>query len=154
MLLRERSSSVPALASELPMSRQAVAKHVATLDDAGGLEPVPGPGRELRFALRDQGLGPAAAWVSQAQAAWDGKAGPPQGLRGRLSWPGPTATGAAPTAHRLRAQVNDLEGGGSPRVGHVNPPRGRESAHPVQGACPHTRRAPRAAGGELHPRQP
>jgi predicted transcriptional regulator len=34
-LLRERSTSVPALAAELPISRQAVAKHIATLDEAG-----------------------------------------------------------------------------------------------------------------------
>src|SRR5215210_1143996 len=34
-LLREESTTVPALTSALPISRQAVAKHLAILDDAG-----------------------------------------------------------------------------------------------------------------------
>lgn len=72
-LLRERSTSVPALASELPISRQAVAKHVAALDDAGLLEREPGAGREVRYRLRAGALSAASSWLSEAEAAWDGR---------------------------------------------------------------------------------
>ena len=41
-LLREGSTSVPALTASLPMTRQAVAKHLAALDEAGLVERVPG----------------------------------------------------------------------------------------------------------------
>ena len=50
-LLRDGTTSVPALTAELPITRQAVAKHLATLDEAGMIERVPGPGREVRYQL-------------------------------------------------------------------------------------------------------
>ena len=50
-LLRDGTTSVPALTTELPISRQAVAKHLATLDGAGLVERVPGGGREVRYRL-------------------------------------------------------------------------------------------------------
>ncbi len=53
------------------MTRQAVAKHLSTLDHAGLLERAPGPGREVTFRLRSGALGPAAAWMRTAQALWD-----------------------------------------------------------------------------------
>ena len=52
-MLRDGVTSVPALTSELPISRQAVAKHLATLDEAGMVERVPGGGREVRYRLAD-----------------------------------------------------------------------------------------------------
>ncbi len=52
-IMRDGTSSVPALTSELPISRQAVAKHLATLDEAGMVERVPGAGREVRYRLAD-----------------------------------------------------------------------------------------------------
>lgn len=52
-LLRDGETSVPALTSELPISRQAVAKHLATLDEAGMVERIPGAGREVRYRLAD-----------------------------------------------------------------------------------------------------
>jgi predicted ArsR family transcriptional regulator len=72
-LLRERSTSVPALAAELPISRQAVAKHIATLDEAGLLEREPGSGREVHYRLRAGALSSASAWLREAEAAWDGR---------------------------------------------------------------------------------
>jgi ArsR family transcriptional regulator, cadmium/lead-responsive transcriptional repressor len=74
-LLRERSTSVPALSSALPISRQAVAKHLATLDHAGLLERMPTPGREVRYRLREGALAEATAWLQEAQAAWDERLG-------------------------------------------------------------------------------
>jgi predicted ArsR family transcriptional regulator len=70
-LLRDRSTSVPALSAALPITRQAVAKHLATLDDAGLIERAPSSGREVHYRLRQGALAQAAAWLGQAEAAWD-----------------------------------------------------------------------------------
>ncbi len=70
-LLSEGSTSVPALSAGLPISRQAVAKHVAALEEAGLLERLPGQGREVHYALRGEALAPAAAWLQDAEASWD-----------------------------------------------------------------------------------
>jgi DNA-binding transcriptional ArsR family regulator len=52
-LERDGTTSVPALTAELPITRQAVAKHLATLDEAGLVERVPGYGREVRYRLAE-----------------------------------------------------------------------------------------------------
>jgi DNA-binding transcriptional ArsR family regulator len=69
--LREGSTSVPALTSALPITRQAIAKHLATLDAAGLVERAPGTGREVRYRLRPGALGPAASWLRETETAWD-----------------------------------------------------------------------------------
>lgn len=69
-LLRDGSTSVPSLSAELPISRQAVAKHLTTLDQAGLVERVSGSGREVRYQLRASALAPAATWLESAQSAW------------------------------------------------------------------------------------
>ncbi len=71
VLLREGSTSVPELSGDLPISRQAVAKHLAALEEAGLLERLPLAGREVRYGLRGDALGPAATWLRDAQASWD-----------------------------------------------------------------------------------
>ena len=70
-MLREGETSVPVLTGRLPISRQAVAKHLAALDDAGLLQRAAGRGREVRWSLRPGALAPAASWVHEAEAAWD-----------------------------------------------------------------------------------
>jgi DNA-binding transcriptional ArsR family regulator len=70
-LLRDGTTTVPALAAGLPISRQAVAKHLATLDHAGLVERAPASGREVPYRLRPGALAPAAEWLREAQAAWD-----------------------------------------------------------------------------------
>ena len=70
-LLRDGTTSVPALTAALPISRQAIAKHLATLGEAGLVERAPAPGREVAYRLRDGGLDPAAAWMRATEAAWD-----------------------------------------------------------------------------------
>ena len=70
-LLRDGTTSVPALSAVLPITRQAVAKHLSTLDQAGLVERAPASGREVRYRLRAGALTSAAAWLSQAEAAWD-----------------------------------------------------------------------------------
>lgn len=72
-LIRDGSTSVPALSAELPITRQAVAKHLATLEDAGLLERLPAAGREVRYGLRGEALAPASAWLSEAESAWDAR---------------------------------------------------------------------------------
>jgi DNA-binding transcriptional ArsR family regulator len=69
-LLRDGATSVPVLTSELPISRQAIAKHLAVLDDAGLIERQPGSGREVRYQLRAGALAPAAAWMQEVDSAW------------------------------------------------------------------------------------
>jgi DNA-binding transcriptional ArsR family regulator len=74
-LLREGSATVPALTAELPITRQAVAKHLAALGEAGLVERAAGPGREVRYQLRGAALDPAASWLAEAQTAWDARLG-------------------------------------------------------------------------------
>jgi DNA-binding transcriptional ArsR family regulator len=70
-LLRDGTTSVPRLTAELPITRQAVAKHLATLDHAGLVERTPASGREVRYRLRDGALEPAGVWLARTEAAWD-----------------------------------------------------------------------------------
>jgi DNA-binding transcriptional ArsR family regulator len=72
-LLRERTTSVPALTGSLPMSRQAVAKHLSALGDAGLVERAPADGREVHYRLRAGALAQATGWMREAESAWDGR---------------------------------------------------------------------------------
>ena len=60
------------LAAELPISRQAVAKHLATLGRAG-LVSQSRHGRESRFELDPRPLADAAAWLTTVGADWDSR---------------------------------------------------------------------------------
>ncbi len=70
-LLREGETSVPRLSAELPITRQAVAKHLATLDHAGLVERAQASGREVRYRLRGGALESANAWLARAESAWE-----------------------------------------------------------------------------------
>ncbi len=70
-LLRDGETSVPRLTAELPITRQAVAKHLATLDHAGLVERAGASGREVRYRLRDGALESANAWLAHAESAWE-----------------------------------------------------------------------------------
>ena len=72
-LLQERTTTVPELTAVLPMTRQAVAKHLATLDSAGLVERAPGSGRQVTYRLRPGALSPALTWIRDAESAWDGR---------------------------------------------------------------------------------
>jgi DNA-binding transcriptional ArsR family regulator len=74
-LLSAGTTSVPALSAVLPISRQAVAKHLSTLDHAGLVERAPARGREVRYQLRAGALTPAARWLNETQQAWDERLG-------------------------------------------------------------------------------
>jgi DNA-binding transcriptional ArsR family regulator len=70
-LLRDGVTSVPALSASLPITRQAVAKHLSALGDAGLVERAPVSGREVRYRLRAGALANATAWMREAESAWD-----------------------------------------------------------------------------------
>ena len=60
------------LAGELPMSRQAVAKHVGTLSGAG-LVQARREGRETRYTLTPAPLTGAMEWMADVGAQWDAR---------------------------------------------------------------------------------
>jgi DNA-binding transcriptional ArsR family regulator len=70
------------LAAELPISRQAVAKHLATLGRAG-LVSQSRRGREHRFELDPRPLADAAAWLTTVGREWDTRLADLQKLLGR-----------------------------------------------------------------------
>jgi DNA-binding transcriptional ArsR family regulator len=58
------------LAGDLPVTRQAVAKHLATLAEAG-LVTSDRQGRETRFSFTPEPLADAEAWMADVGARWD-----------------------------------------------------------------------------------
>ena len=58
------------LAAELPVTRQAVAKQLAQLADAGVLGSTR-VGRETRYRVAPESLGEAARWLAEIGSAWD-----------------------------------------------------------------------------------
>ncbi|HEY1833799.1 MAG TPA: metalloregulator ArsR/SmtB family transcription factor [Solirubrobacteraceae bacterium] len=72
-MVRDGSTSVPALSSTLPITRQAIAKHLTTLHDAGLLDRAPSAGREVRYSLRAGALDPALAWLGETDRAWEAR---------------------------------------------------------------------------------
>src|SRR5258707_1143886 len=62
------------LAEGLPVSRQAVVKHLAVLD-AAGLVSGGRVGREVRYAVRPAALDATARWMAALAADWDRRVG-------------------------------------------------------------------------------
>jgi DNA-binding transcriptional ArsR family regulator len=63
-------ATATALARRLPITRQAVAKHLAVLLRAG-LVTSSKHGRDVRFAVRTDALAQTADWLAQLAAEWD-----------------------------------------------------------------------------------
>jgi DNA-binding transcriptional ArsR family regulator len=72
LLLARGEATATTLADGLPVTRQAVAKHLAVLDRAGLVEKRR-DGREVRYAVRAERLDDAAQWMSQVAAEWDAR---------------------------------------------------------------------------------
>jgi ArsR family transcriptional regulator, cadmium/lead-responsive transcriptional repressor len=70
VLLTEGEGTATTLARELPVTRQAVAKHLAVLHRAGLVEAAR-QGREVRYAVRPQQLDAAARSMASVAARWD-----------------------------------------------------------------------------------
>jgi DNA-binding transcriptional ArsR family regulator len=58
------------LAGELPISRQAIAKHLGALERAGLVEPHR-EGRETRYRLTPEPLDDAIKWMEEVGVRWD-----------------------------------------------------------------------------------
>ena len=69
-LLAGGSTTATEIAAELPVTRQAVAKHLAVLQDAG-LVHAQRSGRERRFSPTPAPLGDAISWMAAVGGAWD-----------------------------------------------------------------------------------
>lgn len=68
--LGEGEASASALAERLPVSRQAIAKHLAVLHEVGLVEPVRA-GREVRYRALGAQLARTADALAQVGAQWD-----------------------------------------------------------------------------------
>jgi DNA-binding transcriptional ArsR family regulator len=58
------------LAAQMPVSRQAITKHLTALRDAGLAEARP-EGREVHYRLTPAPMADAMDWMASAGAAWD-----------------------------------------------------------------------------------
>jgi DNA-binding transcriptional ArsR family regulator len=70
LLAAQGEVTATTLAEGLPVSRQAVVKHLAVLADAG-LVSSGRVGREVRFAVRPAALGATARWMAALASDWD-----------------------------------------------------------------------------------
>lgn len=63
-------ASASSLARELPVSRQAIAKHLAVLDEAGLVERR-SAGRAVEYRASPGALGEVASWMERVGGEWD-----------------------------------------------------------------------------------
>ena len=70
--LAQRQATATELAADLPVTRQAVAKHLATLRDAGLVE-AHRSGRETRYRLTPGPFEDALTWIADVGGAWDAR---------------------------------------------------------------------------------
>ncbi len=70
LLAAQGEATATTLAGRLPVTRQAVVKHLAVLD-AAGLVSGSRVGREVRYAVRPAALDAAAQWMAALAADWD-----------------------------------------------------------------------------------
>ena len=73
-LARGGTVTASGLAAQLPITRQAVAKHLSALRGAE-LVSAQRIGRETHYKLRPQPLGEAASWIQMVSAEWDERLG-------------------------------------------------------------------------------
>lgn len=70
LLAARGEATATTLATQLPVSRQAVVKHLAVLD-AAGLVTGSRVGREVRYEVRPAALDATARWMAGLAADWD-----------------------------------------------------------------------------------
>jgi DNA-binding transcriptional ArsR family regulator len=71
-LAERETATATELAAELPVTRQAVAKHLIALGEAGLVESAR-VGRETRYRLTPGALGDALGWMERVGTQWDGR---------------------------------------------------------------------------------
>jgi DNA-binding transcriptional ArsR family regulator len=69
-----RGITATELAEIVPVSRQAIAKHLVVLHEAGLVEPQR-VGRETRYQVVPGSLRPAGDWIERTEAGWAGRFG-------------------------------------------------------------------------------
>jgi DNA-binding transcriptional ArsR family regulator len=74
LLLSDGGGTATSLSEQLPVTRQAVAKHLGVLDRVGLVHAAPA-GREKRYRVDDAQLARAVAQLSTVGAAWDARLG-------------------------------------------------------------------------------
>lgn len=72
LLLAEGDGTATTLGQQLPVTRQAVAKHLAVLDRVGLVRATPA-GRERRYHVDETQLARAAAQLESVGSAWDAR---------------------------------------------------------------------------------
>ena len=72
LLLIEGEATATTLGRRLPVTRQAVAKHLGVLDRVGLVRSAPA-GREKRYRVDDAQLARAVAQLSSVGSAWDAR---------------------------------------------------------------------------------
>ncbi len=72
LLLVQGGGTATSLGEQLPVTRQAVAKHLAVLDRVGLVHAVPA-GREKRYEVDDAQLARAVTQLSAVGATWDAR---------------------------------------------------------------------------------
>ncbi|SBT47098.1 ArsR/SmtB family transcription factor [Micromonospora auratinigra] len=72
LLLSAGSGTATSLSERLPVTRQAVAKHLLVLDRAG-LVRATAAGREKQFLVDEEQLARAVAQLAEVGAAWDSR---------------------------------------------------------------------------------
>lgn len=70
VLVNAGRASATVVAGRLPVSRQAVVKHLQILDTAGLVEGVRA-GREVLYSARPEPLDASARWLADLSAGWD-----------------------------------------------------------------------------------
>lgn len=70
LLAAHGETTATKLAEQLPVSRQAVVKHLSVLD-AAGLVAGGRVGREVRYSVRPEALDVTARWMASLAADWD-----------------------------------------------------------------------------------
>jgi len=70
LLAAQGEATATTLAGRVPVSRQAVVKHLAVLD-AAGLVSGSRVGREVRYAVRPAALDATARWMAALATDWD-----------------------------------------------------------------------------------
>ncbi|MCH0562231.1 MULTISPECIES: metalloregulator ArsR/SmtB family transcription factor [unclassified Streptomyces] len=72
LLLAEGQGTATTLSANLPVTRQAVAKHLAVLDRSGLVRSAPA-GRERRYRVDEAQLARAVAQLNSVGAMWDAR---------------------------------------------------------------------------------
>ena len=72
LLLADGGGTATSLATRVPVTRQAVAKHLAVLDRVGLVHGAPS-GRERRYRVDEAQLARAAAQLASVGSAWDAR---------------------------------------------------------------------------------